>query len=421
VGKRRQQEHFMGKTLLVVGEVATHQPPLGSAPRKDYLVLRDALDATILNPSSVEGQPLARALARALGMPVALAWLAFTRRAAYDVLLTDGEHIGIPLALLLKLARATTPMLTLGHRITPFKKQVFFRWLKIQTHMAKIVLHASYQQELAVERLGIAPDRLAVVPYQVDTEFWRPLPVAEERMICSAGLEFRDYPTLFRAVQNVDVKVVIGAASHWSRRRNTARDLAIPANVEVGAFDYQALRDLYARAAFVVVPLDDVDFQAGITTILEAMAMGKAVVVSHTPGQTDVVVDRRERPRGRASGPTPTALLQRVAHEAGITISPNGFYVPTGDATTLRQAILYLLDHPEERASLGAAGRQAVERLMNVDHFAARLKRLVEQSSGRVAASAAGTDRPRSHQAVDASATVTALPDAPPMAVRRRA
>jgi hypothetical protein len=39
-----------------------------------------------------------------------------------------------------------------------------------------------------------------------------------------------------------------------------------------------------ARSSVVVVPLFDVDFHAGITTILEAMAMGKAVIVTHSMG-----------------------------------------------------------------------------------------------------------------------------------------
>ena len=37
---------------------------------------------------------------------------------------------------------------------------------------------------------------------------------------------------------------------------------------------------MYARARLVVVPLHDVDFDAGVTTITEAMAMGKAVVAT---------------------------------------------------------------------------------------------------------------------------------------------
>jgi glycosyltransferase involved in cell wall biosynthesis len=246
--------------------------------------------------------------------------------------------------------------------------------------MARIALHSRKQYELAVEQLHIPPERLAFVPYQVDTRFWCPQPVAEERMICSAGLEFRDYQTLMKAVADLDLRVVIGAASHWSKRQNTAAGASRPASVEVGAFDYFGLRDLYARAALVVVPLDDIDFQAGVTTILEAMAMGKAVIVTHSIGQTDVVEDRRTITRGDVPRSRPASLLRQFAEMAGMQLEPSGFYVPPGDPGALRRAITYLVDHPEERAQLGAAGRRTVERLMTVDHFADRLRELVDQA-----------------------------------------
>ncbi len=40
---------------------------------------------------------------------------------------------------------------------------------------------------------------------------------------------------------------------------------------------HSALRDLYARARVVVVPLEDVDYDAGVTVITEALAMAKPV------------------------------------------------------------------------------------------------------------------------------------------------
>jgi len=91
---------------------------------------------------------------------------------------------------------------------------------------------------------------------------------------------------------------VIGAASHWSRQRNTAEGRGIPQNVRVDSFDSQARRELYARSAVVVVPLYDVDFQAGVTTILEAMAMAKPVVVTRSQGQIDIVRIAARRPVG---------------------------------------------------------------------------------------------------------------------------
>jgi glycosyltransferase involved in cell wall biosynthesis len=130
----------------------------------------------------------------------------------------------------------------------------------------------------------------------------------------------------------------------------------------------------------VVVPLDDVDFQAGVTTILEAMAMGKPVIVTHTAGQTDVVEDRRVTTRGQVAHARPASLLREFAGLAGVQMDPTGFYVPPRDPVALRRAIAFLLDHPDERARLGAAGRCTVERLMTVDHFAERIGKLVDHA-----------------------------------------
>jgi glycosyltransferase involved in cell wall biosynthesis len=307
------------------------------------------------------------------------AWIAFRKRASYDVIVTDGEHIGIPLALLLKAARSRIGHITIGHLLTAGKKRPMFKWLKAHTHMDRIVVHSRRQYELAIDDLGIPPERLSLMPYQVDAGFWQPSSeVAEERLICSVGLEFRDYPTLLRAVDGLDLKVLIGAASHWSKRRNTATGEHVPANVEVSKFDYQALRQLYARSAMVVVPLDDVDFQAGITVILEAMAMGKPVIVTHTRGQTDVIEDRRSATRGAVTRVRPRSLVRELAESAGLAVEHTGLYVPPADPDALRQAIVYLLDATETRQQLGSAGRRTVERLMTVDHFAARIGQLVQ-------------------------------------------
>jgi glycosyltransferase involved in cell wall biosynthesis len=366
--------------LFVVSAALPDGPVDPPGPRKDYVAIARALDVTVLDYTAVERSPAARRLARWAGMPVAQAWLAFRQRRRFRAVLTDGEHIGLPLALMLKAARDRIPHVTIGHRLANGPKRPLFRWLRAHSHIDRIVLHSSVQHRLAISELGIPPERLALLPYQVDTEFWRPTPVAEERLICSVGLEHRDYPTLFRAVDGMDVQVAVAAASYWSHQRNTAADAPPPPNVTVGAYNYHDLRDLYARAALVVVPLFDVDFQAGITTILEAMAMGKAVVVTHTRGQVDVVEDRRAVTRGTPPRRRDESLLRSVAAAAGVTLEPNGLYVPPGDSVALRRAIAYLLDHPEERARLGAAGRRAVERLVTVERFAQGIARLVEDA-----------------------------------------
>lgn len=50
-------------------------------------------------------------------------------------------------------------------------------------------------------------------------------------MVCSVGLEARDYPTLLTAVHGLSVRVTITAASPWSKRADPTRNREIPANV----------------------------------------------------------------------------------------------------------------------------------------------------------------------------------------------
>ena len=373
----------MPRTLFVVSVNLPDGLPggatvTGTAPKKDYAAIASRLHADLLDWSVAKRSVLLRLLCTVLGVSIVQATLACQRRHPYDVILTDGEHIGIPLACLLKLTGAKTRHVTIGHRLSSAKKRPFFRLLRVQTHMHAVVMHSRYQYELALNRLLFSPDQLVLLPYQVDPDFWHPIQADEERLVVSAGLEFRDYPTLFQAVDGLDARLIVGAASHWSRRKNTALSAPRPANVEVSSYTYQTLRELFARAAVVAVPVDDVDFQAGITTILEAMAMGKPVIATHTYGQTDVVEDRRSVTRGARERARPISLLRNVADEEDVPIEPNGFYVPPKDPEALQRAILFLLDHPEERARLGAAGRRAVERLMTVDQFAERIARVVD-------------------------------------------
>jgi glycosyltransferase involved in cell wall biosynthesis len=367
------------RVLLVITADRGAAPKDG--PRKDYRVLAERLGAATIDRTTVAESRVLRFLTRWIGVSPLQAWLAFKARNNFDVILTDGEHIGLPLALLLKLACARVGHVTIGHRITAPKKKLFFKWLKVHSHISCIAVHSRQQYELAINELDIPAHKLALIPYQVDHEFWRPQVIAEERMVCSAGLEFRDYPTLVSAVEGTDIKVVIGAASHWSKRRNTATDRALPDNVQVSKFDYAALRELYARSSIVVVPLNDIDFQAGVTTILEAMSMAKAVIVTHSVGQTDVVEDRRTATRGAHPRVRPPSMIRSLAEVAGLPIEPTGFYVPPEDPDALRRAIDYLMEHPDERHRLGLAGRDTVERLLTVDKFAERMRHLVDAAA----------------------------------------
>jgi glycosyltransferase involved in cell wall biosynthesis len=238
------------------------------------------------------------------------------------------------------------------HVMSVAKKWRPVRLARLAPLVDRWVVYASSQADFLRRRLGVPAERVVLSTFMVDTAFFAPELVdrPQRDLICTAGLERRDYPTLLEAVRDLDAEVVIAAASPWSRRPDSTADREIPSNVTVSRYDLHDLRDLYAESRLVVVPLDDVDFQAGITTILEGMAMARPVIVTRTPGQTDTIED-------------------------GVT----GLYVPTGDARALRDALRALLDDHARAERLGAAGRRWVVEHADVERYAARLAAEIER------------------------------------------
>lgn len=396
------------RTLLVISV----QPPddlaadvaAGRQPRRDYVSLQQMLGADCLFPAGAASGPVGRFLARRFGATAALVWAAFRRRRSYGVIYTDRELTGLPLALLLRLSparRRAVRHVTLAHNLTPAKKRLFFR-LGARKHIDTLIVHGSAQREFATTRLGLPAHRVRRLPYFVDSDFWRPAasgataavprPAADgpNALICAPGTECRDHATLFAAVAGLPVIVRCTAtnaeAVHRSRARVNAADMGMeaggaPANVQVAPCqDYAELRDLYAASRFVVVPLQDVDFPAGITVILEAMAMGKAVVVTGNRGQTDVVRDRRNGGRGSVARPWWAGFLDEDGAPAELANLPTGFYVAPNDPAELRRAITYLLEHAEVADELGRNGRKVAEAFFGIEAFT---RRFAEAIRGR--------------------------------------
>lgn len=371
-----------GRTLLVVSArcaEARAAITAGRWPRKDFLELAHALNADLLDlddlgarrPPLLFGKPAVAALAQAL--------LARGRCNGYDRIFSDGEHIGLPLAALLARSRCRPWHVCIGHLLSTRAKRLFARALGPAGGLDLVVVHAT-AQITAARALGFASEQIQLVAYGVDTTFWSPRGApAAAPLICSAGLEYRDYPTLFEAMTGLPARAVVAAGSRWSRHRGPSR-APVPPNVTMTQLDYVALRDLYAAARFAVVPLRDVENQAGVTTLLEALAMGKAVIVTATRGQRDLV-------RGRlwsASGPTATMLGDpRALGAAGpLAEAETGIYVPPGDAGALRAAIAYLLAHPEHAQNLGRAGRALVERWMTLERYIGALAEAITREPG---------------------------------------
>ncbi len=378
------------RTLLLINatldRAQEREIAAGDYPRKDYLELQRALSADVVDIGALDRRVWTRLARRLVGTGIAQALLALALCPRYDAVFADRETTGFALAALVTLMRHRPRLTMIGHLLSPPKKQVLCRGLRLYRQIDCMAVHSSLQQRIAARTLGLRREQVALVPYQTDACFWAPRDVPAKNQICSAGLEYRDYSTMIEAVAGLDVEVVIAAASHWSKHRGVSSAEDVPTNVRVASFDYAGLRQLYAESLFVVVPLQDVENQAGITTILEAMAMGKAMIVSHTRGQTDVVRDRRRRDRATPERNTQPDWARTLGASDDTAQGHTGIYVAPGDAEELRRAIAFLLEHPEQARIMGANGRRLIEEAMGLDQFVARLAALITGGSATDAA-----------------------------------
>ena len=361
----------MKQTLMLVGsnipsglvdEIAWDRNP-----RADFFELSKRLNARIVSFEEIDsatgslvklvsraaGRSVALALEgfwRRTGRSVALALEGFWRRKDFDLVLTTSEAIGMPLALFLKLSGTNKKHLMVGHHLSQPKKTLLWKLFGLHTHISTVFVYSTSQEKVVLSKLHTPPEKVVQIPHSVDQRFFRPMPdIVEKHQICAVGLESRDYPTLIKAAKSLQCQVKIAADSRYSKFINEAEGSDLPPNVTVRKYKYPDLRRLYAESKIVVIPLYQIDSPAGITSVMEAMAMARPVIVTKTLGQTDTVVD-----------------------------GETGLYVTPGDTDDLRQKIEWLLQNDAERKRIGENAKRAVDNSFTLEHLVSRIAALAE-------------------------------------------
>ncbi len=282
---------------------------------------------------------------------------AFYNRKKYDAVISWSERRSFLFALLLKLTRSKTKHVAMMYWMSKPKQAFFLRFA--QSHIHKIITWSSVQAEYAIQQLKVPRQKFKFVGYPVDQKYWTPTMLITD-LICSVGYEMRDYATLIKALDGLGIKCHIAAKRIRIIEGNFTREIDIdsygvlPQNVSIGFKNHFELRNLYAQSKFVVLPLLPSDTDNGVTSILEAMAMGKTVICSRTKGQVDVIKEGK-----------------------------TGIFVPQGDHLALRDAILNLWNHPEIAEQMGKEARRYIEQHHTLDQFVGSVKSVVEELTGK--------------------------------------
>ena len=266
-----------------------------------------------------------------------------------DVFLASGEDVGIPLLLWSLVRRTRKPIWIIlhGSYLDGRKFALIAPMLRRTTHVRFLCLSEALKQRMI--RDGFPSDRCHNAGYGVDTTFFQPRDTPDGRLVVAAGSANRDYRTLISAVEDLDVSLRIAADSLWRPREADVDETSLSPSVQVGsAGDYLGLRELYGRAAFVVVPLHPARFASGYAVIAEAMAMGKAVISTRVEAQSDLIVD-----------------------------GETGFYTDAGDVAALKEKITLLLDDPALARRMGQAAARHMQEKFSLDAYCSTMEQLI--------------------------------------------
>jgi glycosyltransferase involved in cell wall biosynthesis len=178
------------------------------------------------------------------------------------------------------------------------------------------------------EVFGLPREKFQFIPYH-NTLGSQKFPIRRGEYLFSGGNSNRDYSQLAQAVDGLDLKVIIACSD-----TRLLQNIAFPDNVELVNVQRDEFRRLMAESGINVVALrKGLLRSAGHQTFLNAMTMGKAVIVTDPQSARDYIEDKVD-----------------------------GMLVPPGDPVALRVAILKLMEDPDFELRLGqAAMKKAIK------------------------------------------------------------
>lgn len=263
------------------------------------------------------------------------------------VVVATTDNTGLPAARLKARGRLRVPLVYvsvgLPERIESAAAKSPARAARYRKRLASVDRFLAYgyaEAEWLRQWLG-NPEKVRFLPFGVDTEKWRPEDgVQETTDVLSVGSDpKRDFGLLVeyaRQRPGVGVCLVVG--------RDGAAGLGpLPPNVEVRVqVPVEEVKNAIARARVVVLPVKENTYSGATTTLLQCLAMGKAVAVSRVG-----------------------AIRAGYGFEDGVNLR----WMEPGSAESLACAVDSLMADAAVRRRIGAAARRHVEENLNWERY----------------------------------------------------
>ncbi|RUT08278.1 hypothetical protein DSM106972_014460 [Dulcicalothrix desertica PCC 7102] len=273
-----------------------------------------------------------------------------------SVVFCTGEDIGIPIASLCGANKKRPKTAVFIHNINRLRGRLALKIFQVQDKIDLFMTYTSASAEFLRDYLNLPESKIKLFLEQpTDITFFTPGQTSLTKtrpIIASAGLEKRDYRTLAAATQDLlDIDVKICVASPNAKATKRAFPLLAPKNMSCCYYNWQELVQLYRDADITVIPLFENNYQAGLSTMYEALACRRPVIITKSPG-----------------------IITELEKAGAIKT------VPQGDVPSLRQAITKLLNNPQKADNLAQKGYELILQRYNhklyIDNFVKIMNRL---------------------------------------------
>jgi glycosyltransferase involved in cell wall biosynthesis len=270
---------------------------------------------------------------------------------ASDVVVATSDSVGMPAAWLAwaGLWRAPLVYVSIGlpERLARASPRVRGMMVRALRKVRRFLAYGCEEAKLIRKAIGLEADsgRVEFVPFGVDAGLFRPDPgvAPDVDVLCVGADPQRDF-ALFGEV--------LRRRPGWSARIITTPDRIgdmgkLPPSAEIRTgVGLEAIRGELARARVIALPVRENSYSGATTTLLQALAMERPVVVSRVGAISDGYgFEEREHLRWAAPG----------------------------DAAGFAAAVDDILVHPDEAARMGRRARELVLGSLTWAHYTARI------------------------------------------------
>ena len=276
-----------------------------------------------------------------------------------DAVFSTDDSVGIPVALLHHARLVGTPIVyaaiglpeRLGRlRSGPARRAFLSAFRRLRT----IVAYGAGEADALRAWLGPGGPEVRHVPFGVDTGYFRPDPSERPEVdVVSVGMDpRRDFGLLLELARRQPRSSfrIVASRGHAGALAGAPENVHIELDVP-----FPVVRDRLRMGRVVVLPVQQNSYSGATTTLLQAMACGRPVVVSETAA---------------------------IARGYGLEDGVNCRLVPPGDVGALEHAVSSLLADGYLAAALGLRARETVERHLSWDRYVDTIRELLAAAAG---------------------------------------